>query len=228
MPNFILMLTKDDRTVINADQAYEQVRDAPLNYVGFKDVGLPLEDLRTLSDRIHMDGRKVMFEVVSTTRESEVAAVRTGMAIGADYILGGRHPVDVIPLIQDRDVQYFPFCGHTVGHPTQLTGSIDSIVADARCLAAMNGVDGLDLLSYRFAGDAELLTRNVVQAVSVPVIAAGSIDRQERVRAMCAAGVWGFTVGSALFDGRFVENLLRQQVDSLVQMEGVTTRQASG
>jgi putative N-acetylmannosamine-6-phosphate epimerase len=54
------------------------------------------------------------------------------------------------------------------------------------------------------------------------VLAAGSIDRPERVRAVCDADVWAFTIGSALFEGRFAGNLLEQQIRSLVQMQGVS------
>ena len=99
---------------------------------------------------------------------------------------------------------------------------IDEIVADAHRLAKMPGIHGLDLLGYRFAGDAEELTRRVVEAVDTPVIAAGSIDRAGRVRAVCDAGVWGFTVGSALFEGRFATDFFKQQIRSLVGFESVS------
>ncbi|WP_322061093.1 hypothetical protein [Paraburkholderia sp. J63] len=47
------------------------------------------------------------------------------------------------------------------------------------------------------------LTRRVTEAVPVPVIAAGSIDSEARVKVMIDARTWGFTVGSALFQGTF-------------------------
>ena len=44
------------------------------------------------------------------------------------------------------------------GHPTRLFGRIDEIVDDAkRIAAALPRVHGLDLLAYRFAGDAKQL-----------------------------------------------------------------------
>jgi phosphoribosylformimino-5-aminoimidazole carboxamide ribonucleotide (ProFAR) isomerase len=35
------------------------------------------------------------------------------------------------------------------------------------------------------------------------VIAAGSVDSLERIAALARIGVWGFTIGGAIFDGRF-------------------------
>ena len=221
MPHFILMLTRDDRTVPDARAAYEQVRDTGLAYVGFKDIGIPFDDMRALAASIHADDRRVMLEVVSTSREAELRSVQSAIEIGADYVLGGRHVSDALALLRGTQVRYFPFCGTPVGHPTRLEGTIDETVADACRLAVLPGVHGLDLLGYRFAGDAVELTRRVVEAVGIPVIAAGSIDRLERVRAVCDARVWGFTIGTALFEGKFGGEQLAQQIRSLVGIEGV-------
>jgi Histidine biosynthesis protein len=222
MAHFILMLTKDDCTVPNALEVYEEIHDTALAHVGFKDIGLSLDEMKALVARIHADDRRAMLEVVSTSREEELRSVRAAIEIGVDYLLGGRYVLDALPLLASTSIRYFPFCGKTVGHPTRLVGTIDETVADACRLAQLPGVHGLDLLAYRFAGDAPELTRRVVEAMDIPVLAAGSIDRPERVRAVCDAGVWGFTVGSALFEGKFVTNLLQQQIRSLVQMDGVS------
>lgn len=221
MSLFIFMLTKDDCTVNHALQVYSSLSRSPLRYVGFKDIGLPLDELKTLAGRIKADGKQVMLEVVSTSREAEMRSVEAAVEIGVDYLLGGRHAEDAVRLLRGSGIRYFPFAGPTVGHPTRLAGSIDEIVDDARRLAALPGVDGLDLLAYRFAGDVEALTRSVVQAVSVPVIAAGSIDSAERVQVMLQAGVWAFTVGSAIFDGRFLGAPVPQQIDNILRFEGV-------
>ena len=220
MSHFILMLTKNDCTVANAAAIYDEVRDTQVSYVGFKDIGLPLDEMKALAARIRADGRRMMLEVVSTSREAELRSIRAAVEIGVDYLLGGRHASDALPLLAGTSIRYFPFCGNTVGHPTSLEGTVDEIVADARRLAMMPGVHGLDLLSYRFTGNVEELTQRVVAAVHTPVIAAGSIDRPERARAVCDAGVWGFTVGSALFEGKFAADFFKQQIRSLVRFEG--------
>jgi hypothetical protein len=144
-----------------------------------------------------------MLEVVSLSEADELNSVRGAVDIGVDYLLGGFRAEKVIPLLAGSGIRYFPFCGRTVGHPTQLRGTVDEIVADATRLAAMPGVAGLDLLAYRYDGDVERLMAAVTAAVRVPVIAAGSIDRVERIEAVGRCGAWGFTVGGAIFEGRF-------------------------
>lgn len=74
----------------------------------------------------------------------------------------GARPENATRLLKVTEIRYCPFAGHTVGHPTRLTGSIDDIVDDAVRLAALPGVHELDLLTYRFAGDVEELTQRVV------------------------------------------------------------------
>lgn len=214
---FIFMLTRDDMTVPDALASYQQIRDIPgLRYVGFKDVGLPLPQLRQLAAAIHDGGHTVMLEVVSLSEADELNSARGALAIGADYLLGGRRAAQVVPILAGSGIKYFPFCGETVGHPTRLLGTIEQIVADAIRLAGMPGVDGLDLLAYRFDGDAARLTEAVVAAVDVPVIAAGSIDCRERIAAVDRAGVWGFTVGSAIFDGSYGAGPLPQRVAAVL------------
>ena len=221
MSHFIFMLTRSDQTVTNAREVYKNIRPCGLQYVGFKDIGLPLDELKLLTNDIRQDGCKVMLEVISNTQESELRSIEAAIELKVDYLLGGRHAKEAVKLIKGRNIQYFPFAGHTVGHPTKLTGTIQEIVEDAKELCALEGVHGLDLLAYRFAGDVPDLAHQVVQAVKKPVIAAGSIDSPERVQIMRASGMWAFTVGSALFDGLFPTNSMKVQVESVLKLEGV-------
>lgn len=109
-------------------------------------------------------------------------------------------------------MKYYPFCGKVYGHPSILDGTIEEVTAHARELEA-KGVDGIDLLSYRYTGDAVTLLGEVVKAVNIPVVSAGSIDTYERIMEVVGTGADGMTMGSALFaqkfkkDGSFRENL---------------------
>lgn len=202
MPEFIFMLTHHDRTLDDALAVYDDIRDLPLRYVGFKDVGVPNDTLRELTRRMHEDGREVMLEVVSERAEDELRSVQAACDIGVDWVLGGTHPDEALAAIGDTDVRYCPFPGRIVGHPSLLRGTIEEIADSARALTARDGVYGLDLLAYRYDGDVHAMTAAVIAAASGPVIAAGSVDSIERIRTLGRLGVWGFTIGGAIFEGR--------------------------
>lgn len=203
MTEFIFMLTHSDRTVPNARAVYDEVRSSGLRYVGFKDIGLPIPELRELAQAIRADGREVMLEVVSEDKDEELRSIRAALEIGVDWLLGGTHPDEALEILDGSPARYCPFPGRVIGHPSQLRGSIDEIAADAAALTARPGVHGLDLLAYRYDGDVEALTAAVNERSSGPVIAAGSVDSLERISALARIGVWGFTIGGAIFDGRF-------------------------
>jgi hypothetical protein len=201
---FIFMLTHSDRTVPNARAVYDEIRDSGLRYVGFKDIGLPIAELKALSEAIRSDGREVMLEVVSEAKEDELRSIRAALEIGVDWLLGGTHPTEALEILAGAEgIRYCPFPGRVIGHPSLLRGTIDEIADDADRLTSMPGVHGLDLLAYRFDGDVEALAAAVKDRAHGPVIAAGSVDSLERIAALDRIGVWGFTIGGAIFDGRF-------------------------
>ncbi len=200
---FIFMLTHNDRTVEDALDIYKEIRGTPLRFVGFKDVGATRETLLSLTDTMHEDGRSVFLEVVSTDKDEELASIEAALEVGVDYILGGTHPREALALIGSKPVRYCPFPGVVVGHPSELKGSIEEIASHAKELTSTDGVFGLDLLAYRHRTvDPAALTRAVTTAATGPVIAAGSVDSAERIRALRAAGAWAFTIGGAVFAGQ--------------------------
>jgi hypothetical protein len=200
---FVFMLTHQDRTVPDADAVLASLAGSGLRYVGFKDVGATPARQRELVDRAHALGMMVFLEVVSTTVDDERASLEAARAAGVDRVIGGTHPEVAVPLLAGSGIAYSPFPGRIVGHPSVLEGSVEEIAADAARLTALPGVDGLDLLAYRHATvDPVALTRAVTAASAGPVVVAGSIDSLEQVRRLDAAGAWGFTIGSAAFEGR--------------------------
>jgi len=48
------------------------------------------------------------------------------------------------------------------------------------------------------------LLQEVVKATNVPIVSAGSIESYKRLAEVWQTGAWGFTIGSALFDKKFV------------------------
>ncbi|SRR6266550_8565290 len=197
------MLTHHDATIPNALEVYDEVRDLPLSYVGFKDVGQPVERLTELARRIHADGREAMLEVVSENADDELKSIDAARSIGVDWVLGGTHVEAALALLDGRDLRYCPFPGRVTGHPSTLEGTIDEIAQSAQVLTSHEAVSGLDLLAYRYSGDVEALVSAVVRSTSKPVIAAGTVNSIERISTLDRLGVWGFTVGGAVFERTF-------------------------
>lgn len=197
------MLTKNDSTVPDAMDVYRAVSDTDLQFVGFKDVGASRSTLEELTDQMHQDGRTVFLEVVSTSLSDELASIEAAIEVGVDYVLGGTHVEEAVPMFAGTSVHYCPFPGRVVGHPSVLEGTIDEIAEHARRLTAVPGVHGVDLLAYRnHSVDPAALTAAVAVASGGPVIAAGSVDSEERIRALANAGAWAFTIGGAIFQGQ--------------------------
>ncbi len=202
-PDFIFMLTNQDRTVADARERLADVVNAGVRHIGFKDVGLPFDRLVELAGAIKAAGATLYLEVVSLDEESERRSAEAAIDLGVDILMGGTRPEVVLPVIAGKGIGYYPFPGRIVGHPSRLEGTIETIVESARQLTAIDGVSGLDLLAYRFSGDVETLMGHVCSAVDKPVVIAGSIDRKERMAAVVRAGAAGFTIGTAAFNGTF-------------------------
>ncbi|MEP6667007.1 MAG: hypothetical protein ABJA81_11210 [Nocardioidaceae bacterium] len=201
MAHFVFMLTHGDRTVDNAAEIVPRLADSGLRYIGFKDVGADLARQREVTSLAHDAGFEVMLEVVSTTKEAELASLQSAVEAGVDWVLGGTHGADTAGVLPDG-VRYCPFPGRVVDHPSVLLGTIDELAADAERLTGLHHVAGLDLLAYRHpTADPLELIRAVVQRSSGPVIVAGSIASIDRAVAVSEAGAWGYTIGSAIFDG---------------------------
>lgn len=212
-PELIVMLTHQDQTVPNARQLFEALKDAPVQHWGFKDVGLSQPEMRALVGAMKNAGKTSYLEVVSLSEEEGLAGAHLAVDAGFDVLMGTVFYPSIGEYLQDKPIRYFPFPGVIHGHPSILDGTMDEIVSHA-CALAAGGVAGLDLLTYRYTGDAAALLPAVVRAVSIPVVSAGSIASYERIAEVWRANAWGFTIGSAFFEkkfapqGDFSENML--------------------
>ncbi len=204
MINFIFMLTHSDSTIDDALDYVDRLSGTGLRYLGFKDVGATPERQRAIAQAAHEAGFETMLEVVATSKEAELASVQAALDAGVDWVLGGTNSDAVLPMLEGSGVKYCPFPGRVVGHPSVLEGTIQEIAESAAALTSRPGVFGLDLLAYRHAtADIADLTRRVVASSRGPVIAAGSVVDDGQIATLASAGAWGFTIGSAIFDGRF-------------------------
>ena len=203
MVEFIFFLTYSDVTVYNAIDVFEKIKNTGIKYVGFKDVGLPKEKLMELHARMKKEGMTTFLEVVTATEEDNLRSTKMGIELGVDNLIGGIYVKQTLPPLQGTNIKYFPYIGKVIGHPCLLRGTIKEITKDARTVEDL-GASGIDLLAYRYDGDPEQLIRSIQKAVKIPLIIAGSINSLERVRKMVDLDVWAFTIGSAIFDKKFV------------------------
>lgn len=197
------MLTRDDRTIADAREVYESVSETGVRHIGCKDLGLERDELARLFDDIRANGHTSYLEVVSETETATLASARVAAEVRPDYLIGGTLIEPIQEIIAGTGIRFFPYVGEIVDHPCLLRGSIDRVAADATRAAAL-GVDGINLLAYRYDGDIDSLVEAVVGASSLPVIAAGSVDSAQRIRALADRGVWAFTIGTAALDGKLV------------------------
>lgn len=208
--DFIFMLTDNDKTVSSARAYLWEALVGGAKHIGFKDVGLPVAAMKLLIVDMKIAGACSYLEVVSLDEESELRSARAAIEMGVDCLLGGTRAEAVAPLVRDHPLKYYPFPGTIVGHPSTLMGSCADIADSASHLTSLDGVDGLDLLAYRYNGNVSELMRTVAKASSKPIIVAGSIDREDRIASVAAAGAAGFTVGTAAF-----RNAFRARVEGL-------------
>jgi len=212
-PELIVMLTHQDRTVFNALELFERTKEYPIIHWGFKDVGLPAEEMKSVVKAMKNAGKTTFLEVVSLSEEEGLRGAQLAVELGFDILMGTVFFPSISEYLKNKPVQYYPFPGHVHSHPSILDGTIDEIVAHARQLEA-HGVHGLDLLTYRYNGEASRLLKLVVEATNIPIVSAGSIATFDRITEVWDSGAWGFTIGSAFFerqfvpDGSFEENVL--------------------
>lgn len=224
MSEFILMLTRDDVTVSNAAELLDEVLQTEIEHVGFKDVGLPPDQMRDLVERLRAAGRSVHLEVVSLNEEAELRSAEIGVSLEVDYLIGGTRWREVAPLIAETPIKYFPYPGEIFDHPAKLAGDVERLTADAAEMG--DSVDGINLLAFRHTTlNGMDVLRGVLAEVSLPVIVAGSIDSVARVHEVSESGAWAFTIGGGVLDGRIQPGAsLRSQIETV--LSATTAEQA--
>ncbi len=212
-PELIVMLTYNDKTVENAYELFNEMRDTPVTHWGFKDVGLAPDEMKKVVDSMNAAGKTTYLEVVSLTEEEGITGAKLAVDCGFDILMGTVFFDSINDYLRDKPVKYYPFPGHVHSHPSILDGTIEDIVQHANDMET-KGVDGMDLLTYRYTGDAPRLLQAVVKSTGVPMVSAGSIDSYDRIAEVRDTGAWGFTIGTAFFekkfipDGSFQENMM--------------------
>jgi hypothetical protein len=221
-PELIVMLTHHDRTVPNALELFEASKDIPVSHWGFKDVGLSHTEMKELVRCMKAAGKITFLEVVSLSEDEGMAGAKLAVEAGFDILMGTIYFDRIHRFLMDKPIRYYPFPGHVYNHPSILDGEIPAIVQHARWLES-KGVHGLDLLGYRYVGEARKLLQDVVKATTIPIVCAGSIASLGRIAEVWEAGAWGLTIGSAFFDRQFVPGgTFQQNVQAVVDWLSMT------
>ncbi len=211
IPELIVMLTHNDKTVADAIEVFEASKDTPAIYWGFKEAGLEKDKMKKLVKMMKQAGKTTFLEVVEYTEDECIAGAKIGVECGFDILMGTMYFDSVRDIAKEAGMKYMPFVGEITGRPSILGGTIDGMIEEANSLIE-KGIDGIDLLAYRFTGDPEELAARFVKEVDLPVCLAGSIKSFERLDKMKEIAPWTYTIGSAFFDKKFGDISFADQI----------------
>lgn len=208
-PELIVMLTHNDRTVENAREIFEQCKNTKAKFWGFKEEPLPIDDMKKLFARMKEFGKTTCLEVVAYSEKECLDGARIAVACNCDFLMGTKFFDSVNAICKDNGVKYMPFVGKISGRPSILEGTLEEMLNEANyCLS--KGVYGIDLLCYRYTGDATALNKNFVAALNAPVCIAGSVNSFERLTELKDISPQTFTIGGAFFENKFGKNFAEQ------------------
>ena len=217
IPELIVMLTHHDRTVTNAIEVFEGAKNSKAKYWGFKEVGIPEDQMIDLVKRMKAAGKTTFLEVVDYTEAGCVEGAKIAARCGFDVLMGTLYFDSVKKVADEAGIKYMPFVGELSGRPSVLNGTIEGMIDEANNLVDTKGIKGFDLLGYRYTGDAVKLNAEFVQKVRGDVCLAGSVASFQRLDEVKATGAWAFTIGGAFFENKFGENLtFGEQIDVVV------------
>ena len=208
-PFLIVMLTHDDRTVSDAYEIFDQCKNSKATYWGFKEEPLPHQRMKELYSYMKSCGKKTVLEVVAYTKNECIQGAEMAVDFGCDILMGTIFSDEVNKICQKNNVKYMPFVGEITERPSILNGSLESMVSEAESYLA-KGVYGIDLLGYRYTGNATELNRQFVSSIKAPVCIAGSINSYQRLDEIKKASPYAFTIGSAFFEKRFGQDFCQQ------------------
>ena len=211
-PELIAMLTQNDRTVKQAYKMFDECKDTPAVNWGFKEEPLPLDEMKELYAYMKACGKQTFLEVVAYTQEECAEGARRAVECGVDCLMGTIYSDYVNDMCRANGLRYMPFVGQVSERPSVLEGSVEGMIEEARRYAE-KGVYGIDLLGYRYTGDAFQLNKQFVAAMKeagLPVCIAGSVNSFQRLDEVLEASPQSFTIGSAFFENAFGGTIAQQ------------------
>lgn len=209
----IVMLTLNDLTIKNAYEVFDLCKNSKAKYWGFKEKGLPLEQMKNLFNYMKECGKTTILEVVAYTEEECLEGAKMAKECNCDMLIGTLFYDSVNDYCKQNNIKYMPFVGRVSGRPSVLKGNIDEIIEESKEYLK-KGVYGINVLCYRYTGDASLLNKRIVAEIKAPVCLAGSINSYERLKEVKESNPWTFTIGSAFFENKF-DGTFEEQINKV-------------
>ena len=212
-PELIIMLTYNDITVKNAYEIFHSSKDSKAKIWGFKEIGLPLEEMKTLFAYMKEWGKTTVLEVVAYTEDECMEGAKIAKECNCDMLIGTLYYDSINAFCKENNIKYMPFIGDVSNRPSVLNGTIDSMLEQANNYLSKD-VYGINILGYRYTGDAVKLNKELTSQIDAPVCLAGSIDSYERLSEVKDANPKYFTIGTAFFDNKF-GGTFKAQIDKV-------------
>lgn len=203
------MLTQNDMTVRDAYSIFDKCRESKAEYWGLKEKPLPQPEMIRLYKYMKECGKKTVLEVAAYTDRECMQGAQLAAEARCDILMGTVFSDGVNRLCQSCGIKYMPFAGNVSGRPSVLEGSAEDMISSAQEYLE-KGAYGIDLLGYRYKGNAAALCREFVSRINAPVCIAGSINSFERLDEIKTISPAAFTVGSAFFENRFGTDICSQ------------------
>ncbi len=214
-PQLIVMLTKDDRTVMDAAKIYEGAKTSKARIWGFKEEPLPRDEMKALFGQMKKEGKTTALEVVAYSEEEGLAGAQAALDCGCDILMGTMFYPSINAFCKEHGMRYMPYVGKVTERPSILEGTAEEMIAEAKDYIAQ-GAWGINLLGYRYTGDASALIRALAEGVDAPVCVAGSVDSFERLDELKDISPWAFTIGTAFFEHAFGDDF-GAQIDTVCE-----------
>ena len=211
--NLIVMLTHNDKTVKNAWEIFEKCKNSNAKYWGMKEEELPIDEMKKLYNYMKQNNKITVLEVVTYTEEEGLKGANIAVECNVDILMGTIFYDSINELCKKHNIKYMPFVGNVSERPSILNGNVDDMVREANDYIE-KGAYGIDLLGYRYTGDAVKLNKEIVEKVKGPVCIAGSINSYKRLDEIKDANPWAFTIGGAFFENKF-EDTFSNQIDKV-------------
>ncbi|MBR2877448.1 MAG: hypothetical protein IKC01_09930 [Clostridia bacterium] len=221
-PELIVMLTYNDVTVENASEIFKNAKNSKAKFWGFKESGIPLNEMKSLFSEMKLYEKNTALEVVAYTESECLDGAKMAKECKCDILMGTCFFDSVNEFCKENNIKYMPFVGDVSGKPSVLNGEISDIIDEAKEYIK-KGVYGFDLLAYRYTGDVKKLIETFSREINAPVCIAGSVDTYEKLQFLKEQPIWALTIGSAFFQNKFGEGFEQQinEVNNFLYKETV-------